>query len=95
MKKFGLKTPAKVKFPGAHFCDGKDELLIVGKIIKTRRPKIIQIYFSGDDSTEKAFHINLDISKSLIQRMVVMDSIEKDKLEDKTYIEFDQPFELR
>ena len=54
----------------------------------------MQIYF-GSDAEDKAFYIDIDVSKSLISSWVLVNGTRKTSKKESSFIEYGQSFEIR
>jgi hypothetical protein len=89
-----VELPAKVRFPGPGFCDGKQEFLLVGKYKTPRRPEVMKIYFDGGDQ-DVSYNVEIDFIKSLTKRWVLLNGTKTGEVEEPSILVFDQTFELR
>ena len=94
IRNYRITTPAEIPFPGPHFCDEKQEFLIFGRVDKKKTSKTVQIYF-GSDAEDKAFYIDIDVSKTLISSWVLVNGTRKTSKKESSFIEYGQPFEIR
>ena len=97
LNKYSRKTPAKVPFPGADFCDNNNgqEFLLVGKLKKKKKPRPVHISISGETGGERAYEVFLDVGQSRIEQWVLVGGTEEDIVGDESFIQQGYPFELR
>ena len=97
MNKYSRKTPARIPFPGADFCnnDNGQEFLLVGKLKKGKKPRPVLISFRGETGGERAYEVFLDVGQSRIEQWVLIGGAEEDIVGDESFIQQGYPFELR
>ena len=97
LNKYSRKTPAKVAFPGADFCDNDngEEFLLVGRLKKKKKPRPVHISIRGETSGERAYEVFLDVAQSRIEQWVLIGGTEEDIVGDESFIQLGYPFELR
>ena len=97
MNKYSRKTPARIPFPGAEFCDKdkEQEFLLVGKMKKKKNPRPVHISFRGQTDGERAYEVFLDVGKSRIEQWVLIGGTEENIVGDESFIQQGYPFELR
>ena len=97
LDKYSRRSPAKIPFPGADFCDEtkEQEFLLVGKIKKKKKPKPVHISFRGKDAGDRAYEVFLDVDQSRMEQWSVVGGTEEDVIGDESFIQPGYPFELR
>ena len=95
MNKYSRKTPARIPFPGADFCNEDNEFLLVGKLKKKKNLRPVHISFRGQTDGERAYEVFLDVGKSRIEQWVLIGGTEENIVVDESFIQQGYPFELR
>ena len=97
LDKYSRRSPAKIPFPGADFCDEnkKQEFLLVGKIKKKKKPKPVHISFRGKVAGDRAYEVFLDVDQSRMEQWSTVGGTEEDVIGDESFIQPGYPFELR
>ena len=97
LNKYSRKTPARIPFPGADFCDNDNgqEFLLVGKLKKKKKPRPVLISIRGGTGGERAYEVFLDVGQSRIEQWVLIGGAEEDIVGDESFIQQGYPFELR